>query len=569
VWVSEKGDCANGHPRSSLRDEYEVCPQPTTALTAFPVGTSSAPQSLSLLVPAGAPDASALKRAVVDAKNSFSAAKQKSVACAAQVKASQVPLREATSRLDSLKSGKGAVLANLYNTAIVYEYWIQVPGYSGTVLGATSRMSQTGDVHQVSLVQSTSKSGVGGAVAGGLGGTLVGGPLIGAAGAILGNNMARKTKVNTTVSQVDTRQVELEVVGPGYAWSTAYAHDALDAVRQFKDLVNARGSAPQDIDTQTRSQEARVVELHDQMQRVVVLNDGAIEGLRGAQSRYQEALSEYAETARGFWDKIKILFTFAGGGKALPPAIRSTRLILVAGAVGLLLVSCSICGVLGLLTEPATPVSTAASVVGTATAESSAAVQPKPVPKPADVMLPAVAAWVKKYSEYGRPTTITTLPDWAGGKSQRLVLSGGLTLRFYLVEDIVNIVYEESAAGELIVFGHYAASFELPKPVERQATDGLPSYTVLAAAENITGEIAGNALVPSMTRSTSAAKRESVFRTIATREGLLTAAFYCTLEGYKADTSTSYRKAHPSALRKGFTGLLRSGKFTRGEKLYP
>jgi len=53
------------------------------------------------------------------------------------------------------------------------------------------------------------------------------------------------------------------------------------------------------------------------------------------------------------------------------------------------------------------------------------------------------------------------------------------------------------------------------------------------------------------------------------REGLLTAAFYCTPEAYKADISASYRKAHPSALRKGSTGLLMDGKFTPGEKLHP
>ena len=185
-------------------------------------------------------------------------------------------------------------------------------------------------------------------------------------------------------------------------------------------------------------------------------------------------------------------------------------------------------------------------------------------------MLPAVAAWTNKYSQYGKPTSITTLLDWVGGKSQRLVLDGGLTLRFYLVDDAVNIVYEESATGKLKVFGHYGDWFELPKPVKRQATDGLPSYTVIFAAEDLYGgEIAGNVLVPSMTRSTSGAKREAVFRKIATREGLLTAAFYCTLEAYKADTSTSYRNAHPSALRKGSTGLLTERKFTLGEKLHP
>lgn len=34
VWVSETGDCANGHPRSALRDEYEVAaPMPAPPAT--------------------------------------------------------------------------------------------------------------------------------------------------------------------------------------------------------------------------------------------------------------------------------------------------------------------------------------------------------------------------------------------------------------------------------------------------------------------------------------------------------------------------------------------------------
>ena len=376
VWVNENGECANGHPRSSLRDEYEADPQPATALTASSVDVADASRLSVPAIPIGARDATALKRAVAEARNSLGAAKQKLAACATQMKSSEASLHEATNRLDSLKTGRGAVLGNLHNTAIVYEYWIQVPGHSGVVAGATARMSQTGDVHQVSHVQSTSKSGVGGALAGGLGGTLVGGPLIGAAGAILGNNMARKTKVNTTVSQVDTRQVELEVVGPGYAWSNAYSHDALDKVRHFKDLVNARGSALQDLDQQTQSQEARVSELRDQMQRVAVSNDAATAELRTAQLHHQQALGEYAATAHTFWDKTKVVFTSAGSGAALPPAIKSTRLVLIAGAVGLVLLSCTICGVLGSLTEPTNPASTTTSVVSTAPAAEAQVVAP-------------------------------------------------------------------------------------------------------------------------------------------------------------------------------------------------
>jgi chaperonin cofactor prefoldin len=394
VWVNENGDCANGHPRSSLRDEYEVDPQPTAGSATPLVGSAGASQSSRSAVPVGEQDTAQLKRAVADAWKSLRIAKQRSANCLAQLNASRATVDDAANRLEALRSGKGALLANLVDAGSVYEYWIELPGYSGPVAGATARMSQTGDVHDVSHVQSTSKSGVGGALAGGLGGTLVGGPLIGAAGAILGNNMARKTKVNTTVSQVDTRKIELEIVGPGYAWSDEYWYSAMGKVREFKDRVNARGSAPQDLDKQTESQEARVAELRDQMRRVTESNDAAAQEVRTAQLRHQQALGEYAATARTFWDKSKVVFTAFGTGAALPPAIKSTRLILIAGAVGLVLLSCTICGDLGSPTEPTNPASTTTSFVSTATAQPPAAVQP--VPKPPDVMLPAAVSAQKK-----------------------------------------------------------------------------------------------------------------------------------------------------------------------------
>ena len=221
-------------------------------------------------------------------------------------------------------------------------------------------------------------------------------------------------------------------------------------------------------------------------------------------------------------------------------------------------------------TQPTISDNTHQAAESSGTASAQAVVQPQVAPRPPETILPAVAAWTKKYSEYGSPTAVATLPDWIGGRSQRVSLDGGLVLRFYLVNDTVNIVYEESPGGGLKVFGHYSAPFELARSVQREATDGLPAYTVLNATQNLSGEIAGNILVPSLTRKTPAQQREDVFRRIANREGLLTAAFYSSAEAYEADRSEAYAKSHPSALRKGSTGLLMwTGQFTPGEVLHP
>ena len=103
-------------------------------------------------------------------------------------------LKPAVARLNDLESGRGSILAEL-GPATLYEFWIEVPGYSGPVKGAIARLSQHGDIHQVSDVKGVTKGGLGGAV--------VGGVLFGPAGAIVGAVVRRKTTVNTEFHVVD------------------------------------------------------------------------------------------------------------------------------------------------------------------------------------------------------------------------------------------------------------------------------------------------------------------------------------------------------------------------------
>lgn len=141
-------------------------------------------------------------------------------------------LKPAVARLNELESG-GAILAE-FGPATLYEFWIDIPGYSGPVKGAIARLSQHGDIHQASDVK--------GATKGGLGGAVVGGVLFGPVGAIVGAVVRRKTTVNTEFHVVDSRTIELEIMGPGFAWSTVQPPDKAHALQRFRNLINARGS---------------------------------------------------------------------------------------------------------------------------------------------------------------------------------------------------------------------------------------------------------------------------------------------------------------------------------------
>jgi hypothetical protein len=149
-------------------------------------------------------------------------------------------LDEANARLRELQSGRGAEVAAAVGVT-VYEFWIDTPRYSGSVRGATAEVTQTGDVHHVSDVTGTTKSGLGGAVVGGL--------LFGPVGAAAGLVATRKNNVKTQVRTVDTRQFEFRIVGPGFAWSTVQGPESGSNLRDLRDAINARGSSLDDLQT--------------------------------------------------------------------------------------------------------------------------------------------------------------------------------------------------------------------------------------------------------------------------------------------------------------------------------
>jgi hypothetical protein len=141
-------------------------------------------------------------------------------------------------RLAELTSGRGSILSKV-GPATLYEFWLDVPGYSGTVKGAKAKLTQRGDIHQVSDVKGSTKGGLGGAAIGAL--------AFGPVGAVVGAVVRRKTTVKTDVREVDTRQYELEIIGPGYAWSIIHGPDHAAALQKFRDMVNARGSRNDDV----------------------------------------------------------------------------------------------------------------------------------------------------------------------------------------------------------------------------------------------------------------------------------------------------------------------------------
>lgn len=194
--------------------------------------------------------------------------------------------KEAISRMSELERGRGILLAE-DNPVTVYEYWLDIPGWSGSIRGATAHVTMHGSLQQVGNVTSKSKSGLGGAVVGGL--------LLGPIGAAGGALLTRKNEIKTRIENLDTRHVEFQVTGPGYAWSTLASFSDAGSLRRLRDLINARGSCNDNISDLIKAQQSKVNEIRS---RALLIGSEAKASelvLKEKEQSYQEIKQRYAK----------------------------------------------------------------------------------------------------------------------------------------------------------------------------------------------------------------------------------------------------------------------------------
>lgn len=97
----------------------------------------------------------------------------------------------------------------------------------------------------------------------------------------------------------------------------------------------------------------------------------------------------------------------------------------------------------------------------------------------------------------------------------------------------------------------------------------LPEYIVMDTFKPLSGGTYGFVVVSEFSRDTPVIERETVLWAIMRKEGIIDASLYSTIDAYKADSSASYLRTHPDALRTGFLGTIESAHFTAGEEIYP
>jgi hypothetical protein len=204
-----------------------------------------------------------------------------------QKDATKTAVQEATAAriyLEQLDGGWGAPIAGV-GPATLYQFWLEIPGYSGPPKGFTASSSQTGQVQHVSRVTSKTTSGAGCATIG----CLAAGPL----GAILGATMGKKNDVKTDVQVIDNRRFEIQVIGPGVAWSYVGNYSIEDSVRSFRDLLLARSTTTEDPKVLAAAQR-EVVAVKNRSVDLEYLKLNEVENaLREASESYESAWAEY------------------------------------------------------------------------------------------------------------------------------------------------------------------------------------------------------------------------------------------------------------------------------------
>jgi len=189
--------------------------------------------------------------------------------------------------LDQLRSGWGAPVAKV-GPATLYEFGLTMPGYSGPLRGFSASSSETGTIQHVSHVTSKTTSGAGCALLG----CLAAGPV----GAVAGATMGKKNDVRTDVEVVDNRRFEIQIIGPGVAWSHVGNYQIEHNVRSFRDLLLARSTNTDDPQQLAVVQGQVAVAKAGMREAEKAKAQQADQRLREAQYAFETAWSDYEAT---------------------------------------------------------------------------------------------------------------------------------------------------------------------------------------------------------------------------------------------------------------------------------
>lgn len=167
--------------------------------------------------------------------------------------------------------------------------------------------------------------------------------------------------------------------------------------------------------------------------------------------------------------------------------------------------------------------------------------------------LETVNEFLKQNPKYGSNYGTSDKPDWAEGKRIEVRTNTGNYLFYLSNNEVVGIwKYEEDGTRTQLF------KKEITQPeVQTTKDESLPHYKILFQVKLMsgTGEY-GEILIQSYSKATPTEEREKTLRKIIKKEGFVSAALYSTEDAYKANSSESFSKANPNALKNGYLGQI-------------
>lgn len=167
--------------------------------------------------------------------------------------------------------------------------------------------------------------------------------------------------------------------------------------------------------------------------------------------------------------------------------------------------------------------------------------------------LKTVKQFVKEHPEYGGVNSSKEMPDWDSGKRLQINTNNGEYLFYLKGEEVVGV-------DKCLENGQREKVFNKETPLsqtESSVDESLPVYKVLFQVELASGVGKfGEVLISSYSKEISREERERTLRKIMEKEGFVSAALYSTEAAYKANSSESFSKANPDALKDGYLGQI-------------
>ncbi|WP_459506891.1 hypothetical protein [Aquirufa ecclesiirivi] len=169
--------------------------------------------------------------------------------------------------------------------------------------------------------------------------------------------------------------------------------------------------------------------------------------------------------------------------------------------------------------------------------------------------LTIVKEFAKHHSEIGNINSSSEMPDWEKGKRIQIRTDKGEYLVYLHNKEVVSVYKYLENDQRIRIFNKEIST--TTATIDKSKDKDIPDYKILFQVDLNSGEGRfGEILISSYSKKIPKVERERALRKIMAKEGFVSTVLYSTEDAYKANSSESFSKAHPNALKNGYLGQI-------------